>query len=176
MDGDCLTDLVGGSWFAWDAEKHKAAPAQIRIFQGDGATLAAKPVWESEVEGGFVGQAIDLADLSCDGVELQTARFVSPGHTVTLTIPDANFESFYRVRVVTEESEKTLDRRDYTFAVGERWVVVPALPRGSEIAVDYVRSRNPDIVTGTFGFNSGVYVFERFGSSPRASCIPPEQN
>lgn len=171
MDGDCLTDLVGGSWFTWNAQKQETAPAQIKIFLGDGTTLSARPSWESEVEGGFVGQAIELVDLSCDAAELETAHFASPGHAVTLTIPDANFESVHRVRVVIAGQEKTLDRRDYTFAIGERWVVVPALPRGSRIEVDYVRSRNPDIVTGTFGFNSGVFVFERFGSSPRASCI-----
>lgn len=171
MDGDCLTDLVGGSWYRWNAEKQEAAPAQIKIFPGDGATFSAGPSWESEVECGFVGQAIELVDLSCDAAELETARFTSPGHAVTLTIPDANFESVHRVRVSTGGTEKALDRRDYAFAVGERWVVVPAVPLGSQISVDYVRSRNPDIVTGTFGFSSGVYAFERFGSSPRASCI-----
>ena len=171
MDGDCLTDLVGGSWFAWDAGKETTVPAQIKVFHGNGVGLSAKPVWESEVEGGFVGQAIGLADLSCDAAELETARFVSPGDATTLTIPDANFESIHRVRIGIEGSEKTLDRRDYAFSVGEPWVAVPALPRGSRIAVDYVRSRSPDIATGTLGFNSGVYVFERLGASPRSSCI-----
>lgn len=171
MDGDCLTDLVGGSWYRWNADKQETAPAQIKIFPGDGATFSAGPNWESQVEGGFVGQAIELVDLSCDAAELETASFASPGHAVTLTIPDANFESIHRVRVGSGGTEKALDRRDYAFAVGERWVVVPAVPRGSQISVDYVRSRNPDIVTGTFDFSSGVYAFERFGSSPRASCI-----
>ena len=154
VDLDGINDLIYGGWWL---------PVKIALGDEDGFEL--NPSYTSSTSS--VVEAIQLADLNRDGIEM---------NTLSLTITNDNMSVVYLEHQLVENilqvslNGKTITPAFYTFVPNKNWISFKdPLINGDELVIEYEYSNKPDMVITNWDSQKGNYIFYNQGTSGNQS-------
>jgi hypothetical protein len=166
VNGDGLTDLLGGSWGGLTPES-----GFFQLYLGQGSTFASQPALTSARSTRGIIQALDAADLQ--------RRFTCPGAwSTTLTRSQAvvtlPLPLLGGISRVTRDG-KVLRPREYTTLPGAPWLsFARRLAPGEHLQVTYTHPLSVDVVMANQDCQLGAFIYSSYATVP--ACGTPSKD
>ncbi|MDI3286591.1 VCBS repeat-containing protein [Polyangium sp. 15x6] len=162
IDGDGVTDLLGGSW-----GETRPDGGRLEIYRGEKDAFTREPVFRATRAHASLIQSIDAADLRGGATCPRLHRALLPRRAAVLTLPEALIGGVTGIR----KNGVALDgRRDYTTIPAAPWIsFAKPLEAGDRLEIDYTRPSFVDVVVANQDCGIGVYRYDHHATAPRCA-------